>query len=179
MNFDSFDGYPDLKQAAEDCYEAQEDQASWIMRNHPGVTAPRVAVEMLYHLLLRLLWLGEGDFAENAVIRLDEGRRGRMEALSKAVSGMGLEQVPDMVLARDEALQWGALPGVLADDISVLLETRLMSSDDETRVVRLHNEAVAAAARVEDIMGENVVLYVYGVAQTRDRFGRRPDGRAS
>ena len=179
MNFDSFDGYPDLKQAAEDCYEAQEDQASWIMRNHPGVTAPRVAVEMLYHLLLRLLWLGEGDFAENAVIRLDEGRRGRMEALSKAVSGMGLEQVPDMVLARDEALQWGALPGVLADDISVLLETRLMSSDDETRIVRLHNEAVAAAARVEDIMGENVVLYVYGVAQTRDRLGRRLDGSAS
>jgi len=179
MNFDSFDGYPDLKQAAEDCYEAQEDQASWIMRNHPGVTAPRVAVEMLYHLLLRLLWLGEGDFAENAVIRLDEGRRGRMEALSKAVSGMGLEQVPDMVLARDEALQWGALPGVLADDISVLLETRLMSSDDETKIVRLHNEAVAAAARVEDIMGENVVLYVYGVAQMRDRLGRRPDGRAS
>jgi len=179
MNFDSFDGYPDLKQAAEDCYEAQEDQASWIMRNHPGVTAPRVSVEMLYHLLLRLLWLGEGDFAENAVIRLDEGRRGRMEALSKAVSGMGLEQVPDMVLAQDEALQWGALPGVLADDISVLLETRLMSSDDETRVVRLHNEAVAAAARVEDIMGENVVLYVYGVAQTRDRLGRRLDGSAS
>lgn len=179
MNFDSFDGYPDLKQAVEDCYEAQEDQTAWIMRNHPGVGAQQVAVEILHHLLLRLLWLGEGDFAENAVIRLDDGRRARMDALSRAVAGRGLEEVPEMVLARDEALRWGPLPGVLADDISVLLETRLLTDDDETRVVRLHNEAVAAAARVEDILDENVVLYVYGVAQTRDRAGRRPGNVAS
>ena len=179
MNFDSFDGYPDLKQAVEDCYEAQEDQTSWIMRNHPGVSAQQVAVEMLYHLLLRLLWLGEGDFAENAVVRLDDGRRARMNSLSSAIDGKGLEEVPEMVLARDAALRWGALPGVLADDISMLLETRLLTDDDETRVVRLHNETVAAAARVEDILDENVVLYVYGAAQTRDRIGRSGTGAAS
>lgn len=179
MNFDGFDGYPDLKQAVEDCYEAQEDQTSWIMRNHPGVKAPQVAVEILYHLLLRLLWLGEPDFAENAVIRMDPARRQRMGDMSGMVAARGLEEVPEMVLARDEALRWGPLPGVLADDISVLLETRLMTSDDETRLSRLHNEAVAAAARVEDIMDENVVLYVYGVAQTRDRLGRSGELGAS
>jgi len=173
MNFDSLERYPDLKQAVEDCYEAQEDQTSWIMRNHPGVSARQIAVEILYHILLRLLWLGENDFAENAVIRLDEERRGRMAEMSQAVTARGLEDVPEMVLARDEALRWGSLPGVLADDISVLLETRLMTSDDENRVVRLHNEAAAAAARVEDIMDENVVLFIYGTAQTRDRIGRR------
>ncbi len=173
MNFDSFDGYPDLKQAVEDCYEAQDDQASWIMRNHPGVTGPQIAVEMLYHLLLRLLWLGEPDFAENAVMRRDADRRSRMDDLSKAVARVGIDGVARMASARDQALRWGALPGVLADDIGMFLERSLQTSDDEARLVRLHNEAAAAAARVEDIMGEDVVLYVYGAAQMRDRLGRQ------
>ena len=179
MNFDSFDGYPDLKQAVEDCYEAQDDQTTWIMRNHPGVEAPQVAVEILYHILLRLLWLGERQFAENAVVRHDEGRRARMASLSHAIDRNGIEGVREMAAARATVLRWGPLPGVLADDIAVVLETRLLASDDETKLVRLHNEGAAAAARVEDMLGENVVLYVYGVAQMRDRVGRQGRPRAS
>lgn len=179
MNFDSFDGYPDLKQAVEDCYEAQEDQTAWIMRNHPGVTAPQVAVEILYHLLLRLLWLGEPDFADNAVVRRDVEKRSRMDDLAAMVGKDGIDGVPRMVAARHQALRWGPLPGVLADDIAMFLERSLKTSDDEARLVRLHNEASAAAARVEDIMGEDVVLYVYGAAQMRDRLGRRGELPAS
>ncbi|MFZ3481770.1 hypothetical protein [Sphingomonas sp. 3-13AW] len=177
MNFDTFDRYPDLKQAVEDCYEAQDEQTSWIVRNHPLVGPSQIAVETLYFLLSRLLWLGEPDFAENAVVRMDEGRRERMRALSLAVAQKGITAVPEMVLARDEALSWGPLPGVLAEDIFDLVETRLTSGDEESRLVRLHNEAVAAAARLEDLLSENVVLYVLGAAQTRYRLGRRSASR--
>jgi hypothetical protein len=173
VNFDSLDAYPDLKQAVEDCHEAQEDQTAWLTRNHPGVRDPQVAVEILYHLLLRLLWLGEPGFAENAVVRMDEGRRTRMASQAAQVEARGIEGVPAMLAARGSALRWGALPGVLADDISVMLEARLQSADPEARLVRLHNEAAAAAARVEDMLGEDVVLFVLGVAQTRDRSERR------
>ena len=172
MNLDSLDSYPDLKQAVEDCYEAQDDHAAWLMRNHPGVTRDQVSVEMLYHLLLRLLWLGEGEFAENAVIRMDPVRQSRMRELAMLVSSKGLEGVPDMLAARDRALEWGVLPGVLADDIQVVLESRLRADDDEERLTRLFTEAAAAAARVEEIMGQEAALFVLGAAQTRDRAGR-------
>lgn len=181
MNLESLDRHPDLKQAVEDCYEAQDDHASWLMRNHPGTTRGQVSVEVLYHLLLRLLWLGEPEFAESAVVRMDPARQARMQDLADLVSAHGLENVPDMVAARDRAMAWSVLPGVLADDIQVVLESRLRADAAEERLTRLFTEAAAAAARVEDEMGRDAVLFVLGAAQTRDGTarGKGRNGRTS
>ena len=174
MNFESFDRYPDLKQAVEDCYEIQEERTKLIIKLHPRVTPEQVAVELLYHLMLRLFWMGEPDFAANALIRQDRDRQARLSILSARILDQGLESVPAMVQARDIALQWGVLPGSLAEDIADMIEDRMSINSDsaETRLTRFHNEAAAAAARVEDLLGENVSLFVFGAAQTRDRVAR-------